>query len=201
MKKSISYLLFSLSIPVTAAAQLQYSIGGGAACPSAPQQFADTWKTGITLEMGLELELSPSLFVFVQATHSRCAVDENAYLSASGFAGTMATVSVSETSVSAGQAGVKAILGPALAPVRPFVSAAAGYAYYRTENLNIFYTTYHASVPKHSESAFSLSAGTGLQIPFGRSVDFFVEGNYLLGFTSGESTGFILVRGGLLVEI
>lgn len=85
----------------------------------------------------------------------------------------------------------------------PRVYFVAGLGFYRlsVSDLDIRQGSDVGTVTVEAENALGLNGGVGVDIAVGDNVNMFVEGQYVVGFTEGDSTGHIPVRVGLLFKI
>lgn len=172
----------------------------GLSFPSKPQAFSDYWKMGFGVGGGIGFPLSPSISLTGSIDYNSFAFNEEGFLKSIGLSGSGVSVTGASATIFTITGNVKALLNATPASVAPYVTAGLGFFSLSTSDVTAAYQGNTATAKGDSESAFSLLFGAGIEIPAGTST-LFIEGKYGLGFTKGESTAFIPVRGGIKMKI
>ena len=95
---------------------------------------------------------------------------------------------------------IKALLIANSQQVSPYLLVGIGLFSLSTSDATVSYMGTQIPVnSSNSESAFGILFGGGIDIPVSPTIKIFLEAGYTLGFTKGESTGYLPIKSGLVI--
>jgi len=197
-------LAFLSSLAYTQVKKAEIFINGGISLPLTPTEFKDYWSLGYNFGGGANYIITPNIGVGASVGYSSMAFNEEGFLTDFGFGGIPGveiTVNGADVSILMATANFKYSFVPRGA-VSPYVLVGVGLFNISAEDITVTVDylgeTYTETEPGPSESAFGLQGGVGVDIPVSPTVSIFLEVDYGMGFTEGESTGYLPVKGGIL---
>ena len=172
-------------------------IGGGLSFPMSPEEFSDYWSMGFNAGGGVGYRFGPNFSGNAYFSYNSFSLDEDEFLG-----GTSSEVDISGGTVSIilVTANLKALLIADPRQVTPYLLAGLGLFSLSVSDVTISYMGYeYSGDTSDSESAFGIVFGGGVDIPVSPTIKVFLEVGYAIGFTEEESTGYLPVKGGLII--
>lgn len=163
-------------------------IGGGASMPDTPASFSDSYNTGLNLTVGVGLPLFPFTEGVIAARYDRFGLDE-------AFTG---GVSIDDGTLSVFSGSFNLKISPPMLAISPY--AIGGVGVYRTTTGEVSLSD-DGSVGLDGETNLGANIGVGLTFDLVPLVGLFIEPQYVVIFTEGESTTYYPIRAGLAIGL
>lgn len=204
-------LVFLFILFCGSAAHAQYEkrpaffLSGGAAIPRAPDWFGDQWKMGFNGGCGVEYVLMPHVAVTGSFAYHRFRFDEEGFLSEveiGGPPGVEVRIKGDPVIIYTVTAGAKVYLFRIGSYVSPYASAGMGYFYFSSGGVEFFVNDIFYPNPvanKRAESGFAMYLGVGVDVNVVENIFFFIEPEFLIGYTEHENTRLFPVKAGFLI--
>jgi opacity protein-like surface antigen len=190
-------LLCSLSFSQDKKAELY--IGGGLSFPMQPEEFSDFWSMGFNFGGGLGYIFSPNFSGNAYLSYNTFGLNDDEFLETLN-APSGVTLSGGSVSIIVVTANIKALLIANPNQVTPYLLAGVGLFSLSTSDVTVSYQgSQQTGNTSNSESALGLVFGGGVDIPVSPTLKIFLEIGYAMGFTEGESTGYLPIKGGLII--
>ena len=174
-------------------------LNGAFGLPMTPEEFSDYWKTSVlNFGGGLGYTFSPVLSSNVFFDLGVFAFNGDKLAHEAGLGGII--------SIDGGNASVMTIFANIKAsapkgPVRPYFFGGGGLFLLSIDDATVSGGGMVIPVEGSSENAFGINFGAGTYFAVAKTVDLFIDGRYVLGFTKGESTGILPFRLGVNVKL
>jgi opacity protein-like surface antigen len=195
------------AVGAQAQVKAEMQLNGELGVPVNPQAFTDGWSAaGFGGGVGFGIQVLPIVTVQANFNYSRVGLDEDGIkqqLLAFGFSQS----DLANLSLDGGAINIMYVSGGAKVflmeqgPARPYVVGGMGYYRLSESDLDVSDGSQTTTLTFDSENAFGVNGGAGVDFAIGSKVDVFAEGQYVVGFTSGQSTGHVPVRVGLLFRM
>jgi hypothetical protein len=201
MKRFLNLFAFLILFSMSLFAQSKFYVAGGLDIPSKPKSFADNWDSGITFGVGKEYMYKQNicLTVGMDLNYFRFYNSSN-LINSLGVSGWGMNVSSGNTITANIHVGIKATLININNIVAPYITGSVGLLGTSFGDINLSTIDgYSINRKGNSEFALSSAAGGGFDIPVGETTDIFIECQYVIGFTKGESTAYLPIRIGLQI--
>lgn len=191
MRKSlVSSIIFFTFASCGYAKKFSVYANSGLSFPTAPSGFTDGYNMGFNFGGGIEYSVLPFSMLCIRGNF-----DYNKFLLDKEDTG---------VAIEGGNRSIILISGSArvappipMLPIKPYILGGVGLFQVSTEDVKIGII----KIEGDSESAFSLLFGAGIDFSPIPLIAFFVEGNYVLGFTEDENTEYFPVKLGLKIGI
>jgi len=174
-----------------------FLVNAGFAVPSAPEVFADYWKTGINVGGGIGFLLERNLQFQGIVEYNNFAFDEDGFLNALGISGSGVAVDGASASIVTASANLRVLLSTGSASTAAYLIGGLSFFRLSTSDATVSYIGNSVTIPGDSETAAGVSFGGGISFEMNPRLDLFVEAKYGIGFTEGESTQYLPLKVGL----
>jgi len=175
--------------------KVELYIGGGLSFPMS-EGFSDMWSMGFSAGGGVGYRFGSNISGNANLSYSSFPIDEDKFL-----AGAPSGVEISGGSVSVVlvTANLKVLLIANPQEVSPYLIGGIGLFSLSVSDVTVSYlgTTVTANTSA-SESALGIVFGGGVDIPVSPSLKIFLEAGYVMGFTEGDSTEYLPLKGGII---
>jgi len=175
----------------------EFYYGAGLSLPAGPDTFKTFWDKGINLGGGIGYSFLSRIALIAYFDYTSFPLDKKAVIQEFDLNITESEVEGESAKILHLSGNLK--LSPFLNPktFSPFVSGGIGILKYSSEVVRTPVTGTAERIGERSSTGFSTNLGAGLDILIPGPLDIFLEGRYIIGFTEGESTSYIPLRGGL----
>jgi opacity protein-like surface antigen len=182
-------------------------LDAGTAFPTAPPEFSDFWKTGITIGGGFGLRLSPFWEVATVAHYQRLPADEEGQIDGlllSGPGGVLEIAGIDGRDVNAIAlvSEIRAHVGRPGSAWDPFLAFGAGFFRVSTTDATVTSTDPRVgavTVLGDTDSALAATVGGGMQYAVSPGWRIVLDSIYTIGFTDQSSTEFLPLRIGVAI--
>ena len=204
MKKCFPFFILSLFLLNFSFAQdakkIQIYLSGGVSIPASPSEFKDFWSLGFNGGGGVGYIFSPIFSANVYFDYNSMTLNEDKFLEELGATSMGLSIDGGAVNIITVMVNVKTTLIAKPQSVSPYLKAGLGLLSLSATDVTFSYMgesfTQEVDV---SEEAFGVLFGGGIDFPVSLNVLIFVEGNYGIGFTEDESTGYITIKGGVII--
>lgn len=189
---SFMLLVISNFVFAQAAPKTKLLLSGGLAVPFSPDAFTDGWKTGLSGNFGVGVELTPTLTLIGSFDYNRFGLDDDYFTE--GIPGVNIDGGVASIMYFSGALRIKPV--PTPSNVQFYVLAGLGFYRVAMDDVTISGYGEYIPLPGDEENALGVHFGAGLEIS-----NFFVETMYISGFTEDDATGHFPIRAGVMVDL
>lgn len=187
------------STPFSQHKKAELYIGGGLSFPMSPEIFSDYWSMGFNFGGGIGYKFGRNISGNAYFSYTSFPLNESKFLDDLN-APSEVNISGGSASVILVTANIKALLIANPNQVTPYLLSGLGLFSLSTSDVTVSYQGYQQIAnTSNSESAFGIVFGGGVDIPVSPTIKVFLEIGYVIGFTEGESTGYMPVKGGLCI--
>jgi opacity protein-like surface antigen len=174
-------------------------VNGALGLPMSPEVFSDYWKTSIlNFGGGLGYSFSPVFSSNIYFDYGNFGFDGEKFAHDLGVGG-MISVDGGNASVMTVTANIKAAVPTGA--VRPYFCGGGGLYILSIDDASVSGGGMVIPVNGSSENALGINFGAGFELAVAKTVNIFLDGRYVLGFTEGESTGTLPIRLGVKVML
>ena len=194
----IVFFVFLSSITFSQDKKAEIFINGGISIPLSPEAFSDYWSMGYNIGGGAGYRFLPNLSGSLSLGYNSFAFNEEGFLESVGLSGYGVDVDGADATILMVTANVKFSLAPT-APLSPYLIGGIGFSNVTTEDISFSYLGQIYAEEGSSESTFGAIIGAGVDIPVSPIVALFLEVDWGLATTEGDVTGYVPVKGGVLI--
>ncbi|MFC1556980.1 outer membrane protein [candidate division KSB1 bacterium] len=198
--KKIVVVIVGLFISVQVSAQDDrgfFYIGPGLSIASAPDQFADSHKTGYNFGGGFGFNVAKGLTVITDVTFNKLSLDETGFLTSLGVpVGSVPTVDGGDVSIYSFMANIMYFLPTGIPDFFPFVTGGAGLYSYSLDAVYYEYQDEPFEVHSDSQTKFGYNFGAGMNFLLSDEYGIFVAGRY---FKEKQDFSHLTFSAGLVV--
>ena len=183
----------------------EFYLYGGVGIPYLPDEFNDYWKTGMNIGGGYGWSFAPGELgyatVLATAEYSRFAFDS------AGVSSTIRAIDTSyknltsigrPTSIFSVLLNFKGSFSPTKKSIAPYFILGVGYMYFNVGSVSVEGDTTF-TLSREKKSAFSWTAGVGIEVPISESIDIFVQAKSLLGAID-RTRQYFPISGGVMIR-
>jgi opacity protein-like surface antigen len=194
----IVFFVFLSSITFSQDKKAEIFINGGISLPISPESFSDYWSMGYNIGGGAGYRFLPNLSGSLSLGYNSMVFDEEGFLKDFGLGGYGLAVEGADATILMVTANVKFSLVPT-APLSPYLIGGIGFCNVNTEDISFSYLGQIYVEQGSSASTFGAIIGAGVDIPVSPIVALFLEVDWGLATTEGDVTGYVPVKGGVLI--
>ena len=178
-------------------------VGGGMAIPMSPQLFSDNWKIGFGGTGSVGFEISPVIEIGGTFAYNSNSFDEDKFLE-SIILPPGARVDITGAKFKAMEflGYGKYTFATGESPFKPYLKASAGVAKLSRDLTTLVADTSgveiaRETIPEVAVTDFTLGFGAGVAYMFSPTAGVWLDAQYLVIMTEGESTAYLPLRAGL----
>lgn len=194
----IVFFVFLSSITFSQDKKAEIFINGGISLPISPESFSDYWSMGYNIGGGAGYRFLPNLSGSLSLGYNSMVFDEEGFLKDIGLGGYGLAVEGADATILMVTANVKFSLVPT-APLSPYLIGGIGFSNVSLEDISFAFEGQTYVYDGTSESTFGAIIGAGVDIPVSPIVALFLEVDWGLATTEGDVTGYVPVKGGVLI--
>jgi len=191
--------ILSSGLSATGVKKVELYLNGALGLPLAPDEFSDYWKIGfLNLGGGIGYNIIPALSANVYFDWCNFGFDGEKFAHEMGVGGQVSIRGLG-ASVMAITANLKA--GVPSGQVRPYFWGGAGLFILSIDDGSLSYGGMVFPMEGDSENALGIGFGAGIDFSVAKTVDLFIDGRFVHGFTDVDATSILPVRVGVKVRL
>lgn len=175
----------------------EFYINSGVSFPIGPDEFSDYWRMGYNFGGGMGIPVSSNIILIGYFQYNSFRFDDDEFLQDWGLTGYGISISGGEASIMTISGTIKATLGQTPLPMRPYLCGGVGFFKLSIGDITVYDGYSSETAEGDSENAFSILFGAGVDFTIGGRIGLFIEGQYVIGYTEGESTQIFPLKVGI----
>lgn len=200
VKKTLLIIFFLGASVTTLVAQGNTYFSAGIGFPHEPGDFKSLWKPGISLSGGIDAPFTDWIALTAGFDFSSFPLNEAKYIEAQGAAGVGVSVSGGNASILTLMAGAKLTFLSIPKKFAAYANGTIGLFNFSTKDFEVSGAGVEGILNGEEKTAFGGSVGLGAAVPFGKNLELFLEGRYVIGFMEKQSV-YLPVRLGLKIQL
>jgi hypothetical protein len=204
ISKTLTIVVIAIGILITglhaeSTNKFELYVNGALAFPLGPDDFSDYWRLGyLNVGGGVGYSIIPAISTNVYFDWCNFGFDGEKFAHDIGLGGEISIMGL-DASVMTITGNMKVTIPSGT--VRPYFWGGLGLFILSIDDGSVSGGGLVVPVPGDSENALGLAFGAGIDFAAAKTLDIFVDGRIVLGFTEGESTMILPLRLGLKVKL
>jgi opacity protein-like surface antigen len=172
-------------------------LNGAIGLPMSPEEFSDYWQISVlNFGVGFGYPFTPIFSTTIYFDYGNFGFDGDKFAHDMGLSGVISVDGLNASIITI-TANFKAAVPTGT--VRPYFSSGGGFFLLSRGDGSVSGGGLVVPVEGDSEDAFGINVGAGIEYAVARTVNIFLDGRYVLGFTEGESTRVLPIKLGMKV--
>jgi hypothetical protein len=175
----------------------EFYLNGAIGLPMLPEEFSDYWKTSVlNFGVGFGYPITPIFSSTIYFDYGNFGFDGDKFAHDNDLSGVISVDGLNASIITI-TANFKAAVPTGT--VRPYLSGGGGFFFLSLGDGSVSGGGLVVPIEGDSEDAFGINVGAGIEFAAAKTVNIFLDGRYVLGFTEGESTGVLPIKLGVKV--